>query len=80
MGNSWINLARFGNPTDCAFVQSILELHEIDFFVQNQHTYNLDPLSTELSDLIIILVLQEKYQEAKKILSSHEYGKYLIEQ
>jgi len=79
MDNNWINLARFGNPADCAFVQSILELHEIEFFVQNQHTHNLDPLSIELSDLTILLVHRDKYLEAKNVMISHEYGKYLIE-
>jgi len=76
---NWINLARFGNMIDCLFAQSILELHEIDFFVQNSHTYNLDPLSIELSDRIIILVPTEKYEKSKDVLIEHGYGKYLIE-
>lgn len=79
MGKNWINLARFGNPADCAFAQSILELHEIEFYVHNQHTHNLVPLSIELSDMMVLLVHPDKYLEAKKTLISNEYGKFLIE-
>ncbi len=77
---NWINLARFNNMMDWMFAQSILESNEIDFIVQNQHTYSLDPLSTEYSDMVIIIVPINQYEEAKKILKEYEYDKYLIEE
>ncbi len=76
----WIRLARFGNQTDFLLVQSILQTYKIDFIILNSHTYYLDPLTVELSDLATILVRIETYKESMKILTENNYGKYLIEE